>query len=217
MRRGGPPADPKAAQGRKPRSANPQPHDLGRPRRSRTGRSRAAREGDLITGSRNKRHRHARRKSAPPIHDLLHLPDRHDATSSRPSSTKMRHLPKLLRNSLTGTRGSGTRPAQTDRRLAGRSVYFCDPRTLPVAARRQREHQRALHDTLPQRHRPIRLPGGLPPDAVAEELGDRPRKTLRVHETKREDHRTARRRVITSTTDNVTMEGRSNPRCCNHH
>ena len=39
----------------------------------------------------------------------------------------------------------------------------------------------------------------------------------RLHETKREDHRTARRRVITSTTDNVAMEGRSNLRCCNHH
>ena len=39
----------------------------------------------------------------------------------------------------------------------------------------------------------------------------------RVHETKREDHRTARRRVTTSTTDNAAMEDRSNLRRCNHH
>ena len=54
-------------------------------------------------------------------------------------------------------------------------------------------------------------------DGFAKQFTHWPTQNPRVHETKREDHRTARRRVITSTTDNVTMEGRSNLRCCNHH
>ena len=88
--------------------------------------------------------------------------------------------------------------------------------TLKQNTRHQREHQRAPAPVLPQRHRPIRLPGGLP--RRGRRGTQRPAtQNPRVHETKREDHRTARRRVITSTTDNVTMEGRSNLRCCNHH
>ena len=110
--------------------------------------------------------------------------------------------------------GSGTRPAQTDRRLAGHGRLLLRP-ALPVAARHQREHQRAPAPVLPQRHRPIRLPGGLP--RRGRRGTQRPAtQNPRLHETKREDHRTARRRVITSTTDNVAMEGRSNLRCCNH-
>ena len=61
----------------------------------------------------------------------------------------------------------------------------------------------------------LRHRGGSPPGQEVQE--NVTTSNPRVHETKREDHRTARRRVITSTTDNVTMEGRSNLRCCNHH
>ena len=63
---------------------------------------------------------------------------------------------------------------------------------------------------------PIQIPGGLP--RRGRRGTQRPAtQDPRLHETKREDHRTARRRVIASTTDNVAMEGRSNLRCCNHH
>ena len=102
-------------QGPRPQTPFPRTHGHPRsdPRRSRTGRSRA-------TGRRS-HHRQPQQSAIGTLVErttrftiLLHLPDGHDAEHVQQAIIdKMQHLPKLLRNSLIGTR-SGTRPAQTD-------------------------------------------------------------------------------------------------------
>ena len=85
-------------------------------------------------------------------------------------------LPEQLRRSLTWDQGAETgpaRPAADRHRPAG---VLLRP-AQPLAARHQREHQRAAAPVLPQGHRPRRhRPDDL--DAVAAALNSRPRKTL---------------------------------------
>ena len=216
MRQGRTARRPQGGQGRKPRFREPMAMISERPPEIEDRAVPGHWEDDLITGSRNKSAIGTPVERATKFTIPLRLPDGHDAEHVQQAIIdKMASLPKLLRNSLTWDQGGGTRPAQTDRRLAGHGRLLLRP-ALPVAARHQREHQRAPAPVLPQRHRPIRLPGGLP--RRGRRGTQRPAtQNPRLHETKREDHRTARRRVITSTTDNVAMEGRSNLRCCNHH
>ena len=216
MRQGRTVRRPQGGQGRKPRFREPMVMISERPPEIEDRAVPGHWEDDLITGSRNKSAIGTPVERATKFTIPLRLPDGHDAEHVQQAIIdKMASLPKLLRNSLTWDQGGGTRPAQTDRRLAGHGRLLLRP-ALPVAARHQREHQRAPAPVLPQRHRPIRLPGGLP--RRGRRGTQRPAtQDPRLHETKREDHRTARRRVIASTTDNVAMEGRSNLRCCNHH
>ena len=173
-------------------------------------------EGDLITGSRNKSAIGTLVERTTRFTILLHLPDGHDAEHVQQAIIdKMQHLPKLLRNSLTWDQGAELALHKRIGASLDMAVYFCDPHS-PWQRGTNENTNGLLRQYFPKGTDLSVYPEDYL-DAVAEELNDRPRKTTRVHETKREDHRTARRRVITSTTDNVTMEGRSNPRCCNHH
>lgn len=61
---------------------------------------------------------------------LLHLPDRHDAGNVQEAIVKMkkmRHLPKLLRNSLTWDQGSEMALHAKIATELQMDVYFCDP------------------------------------------------------------------------------------------
>ena len=116
-------------QGRKPVTRT-HGHDLGRPRRSRTGL------GGRFHHPAAGRHRHDTRFTI-----LLHLPDGHDAEHvSRPSSTRCSTCP----NSCATAPDLGPKLALHKR--IGASVYFW---TTPVAA----------STSCATRHRPIRLPG----------------------------------------------------------
>ena len=127
----------------------------------------------------------------------------------------MQHLPKLLRNSLTWDQGAELALHKRIGASLDMAVYFCDPHSRGSAAP-TRTPTGSCASTSPKAPTyPSTRRDYL--DAVAEELNDRPRKTLGFMKPSEKIIRTARRRVITSTTDNVTMEGRSNLRCCNHH
>ena len=88
----------------------------------------------------------------------------------------MQHLPKLLRNSLTWDQGAELALHKRIGASLDMAVYFCDPHS-PVAARHQREHQRLLRQYFPKGTDLSVYPEDYL-DAVAEELNDRPRKTL---------------------------------------
>ena len=62
-------------------------------------------------------------------------------------------LPEQLRRSLTWDQGAEMAQHAQLRIDTGLQVYFCDPQQ-PLAARHQREHQRAAAPVLPQGHRP---------------------------------------------------------------
>lgn len=173
-------------------------------------------EGDLITGAKNQSAIGTPVERTTRFTILLHLPDGHDAEHVQQAIIdKMQHLPRLLRNSLTRDQGSELALHKRITTALDMAVYFCDPHS-PWQRGTNENTNGLLRQCFPQRHRPIRLPGGLP--RRGRRGTQRPAtQNPRLHETKREDHRTARRRVITSTTDNVAMEGRSNLRCCNHH
>lgn len=86
----------------------------------------------------------------------------------------MQHLPKLLRNSLTWDQGSGTRPAQTDRRLAGHGRLLLRP-ALPWQRGANENTNGLLRQYFPKGTDLSVYPEDYL-DAVAEELNDRPRK-----------------------------------------
>ena len=133
-------------------------------------------EGDLICGAANRTAIGTLVERSTRFTILLHLPDGHDAEHVQQAIIrKMRSLPKLLRNSLTWDQGS----------------------ELALAARHQREHQRAAQAVLPQRHRPLPIRRGLP--RRGRRRTQRPTtQDPRVHETQRENPRTAQRRMIRS-------------------
>ena len=148
-------------------------------------------------GSRNpaaatKRHRHARR-----AHHQVHDPAAPARRARRrfpyrPSSTRCSTCP-LLRNSDLGPGAELALHKRIGASLI--MIYFCDPHS---------PWQRGTNET------PTSIPS-----AVRRSPGGTQRPA--ANKTKREDHPNCSTPRETSTTDNVTMEGRSNLRCCNHH
>ena len=63
-------------------------------------------------------------------------------------------LPEQLRRSLTWDQGAELAQHAKLRIDTGLPIYFCDP-AQPLAARHEREHQRAAAPVLPQGHRPV--------------------------------------------------------------
>jgi hypothetical protein len=110
-------------------------------------------EGDLLIGNSNKSAIGTLVERATGYALLVHLPDGYKAEQVAPAlAAKIQTLPDTLRRSLTWDQGprcatenrSGSRPGS-------RSTSATQ---LTLAARHQREHQRAPTPVLPQRHRP---------------------------------------------------------------
>ena len=168
---------PQGGQGRKPRFREPMVMISERPPEIGDRAVPGHWEGDLITGSRNKSAIGTLVERTTRFTILLHLPDGHDAEHVRQAIIdKMQHLPELLRNSLTWDQGAG--PALRKRIGASpdMAVCFCDPRS---------PWQRGANENtngLLRRYFPKGTDLSVCPedylDAVAEELNDRPRKTL---------------------------------------
>ena len=153
------------------------PEQIANRPRWRIGRSRATGRGDLITGSRNKSAIGTLVERTTRFTILLHLPDGHDAEHvQRAIIDKMASLPKLPRNSLTWDQGAELALRKRIGASPDMAVYFCDPHS---------PWQRGTNENtngLPRRYFPKGTDLSVHPedylDAVAEELNDRPRKTL---------------------------------------
>ncbi|MDY5588341.1 MAG: IS30 family transposase [Arcanobacterium sp.] len=134
-------------------------------------------EGDLILGAGNKSAIGTLVERTTRFTILLHLPDHHDAGSVQEAIIKkMRHLPALLRNTLTWDQGSEMALHKKIATALNMDVYFCDPHS---------PWQRGTNENTNGLLRQY-FPKGIDLhqfseaylDAVAEELNDRPRKTL---------------------------------------
>ncbi|BCB68419.1 hypothetical protein BLJIH1_07110 [Bifidobacterium longum] len=123
-----------------------------------------------------KRHRHARRAHHQ-FTILLHLPDGHDAEHVQQAIIdKMQHLPKLLRNSLTWDQGAELALHKRIGASLDMAVYFCDPHS-PWQRGTNENTNGLLRQYFPKGTDLSVYPEDYL-DAVAEELNDRPRKTL---------------------------------------
>ena len=147
-----------------------------RPRR-RIGRSRATGRGDLITCTRNQSAIGTLVERTTRFTILLHLPDGHDAEHvQRAIIDKMASLPELPRNSLTWDQGAELALHKRITTAPDMQVYFCDPHSP------WRRGSNENTNGLPRRYFPKGTDLSVHPedylDAVAEELNDRPRKTL---------------------------------------
>lgn len=134
-------------------------------------------EGDLIIGA---GHRSAigtlvERKTRNVI--LLYLPDGHDAGKVQEAIIKkMQHLPKLMRNSLTWDQGSEMALHHEISVALEMDVFFCDPHA-PWQRGTNENTNGLLRQYFPKGTDLSVYPEDYL-DAVAEELNDRPRKTL---------------------------------------
>ena len=134
-------------------------------------------EGDLITGSRNQSAIGTLVERTTRFTILLHLPDGHDAEhAQRAIIDKMASPPKLPRNSLTWDQGAELALRKRIGASLDMAVYFCDPHS---------PWQRGTNENangLLRQYFPKGTDLSVYPedhlDAVAEELNDRPRKTL---------------------------------------
>ena len=178
MRQGRTARRPQGGQGRKPRFREPMAIDLGAtPGESRTGRSRATGRAISSPAAATKAPS-ARSSSAPPGSSiLLHLPDGHDAEHVQQAIIdKMQHLPKLLRNSLTWDQGAELALHKRIGASLDMAVYFCDPHS-PWQRGTNENTNGLLRQYFPKGTDLSVYPEDYL-DAVAEELNDRPRKTL---------------------------------------
>ena len=134
-------------------------------------------EGDLICGAGNRSAIGTLVERATRFTILLHLPDRHDAeTVQHAIIAKMRHLPKLLRNTLTWDQGSELALHHNISTSLDMQVYFCDPHS-PWQRGTNENTNGLLRQYFPKGTDLSIYPENYL-DAVAEELNDRPRKTL---------------------------------------
>jgi IS30 family transposase len=93
---------------------------------------------------------------------LIALPDGHRAELVADAlAERIVALPDELRRSLTWGQGKEMAAHARFSIETGLPVYFCDPRS-PLAARVEREHQRATAPVLPQTHQPRPLHPGRP-------------------------------------------------------
>jgi IS30 family transposase len=86
---------------------------------------------------------------------ILHMPCRDSDTLHEALKARLADLPPLLR-SITWDQGTEMARHLTITKSLGAPVYFCDSHPLALAARLQREHERAPPRLLPQGHRPQR-------------------------------------------------------------
>lgn len=134
-------------------------------------------EGDLITGAANRSAigTLVERTSRNVI--LLHLPDGHDSGKvQRAIVKKMARLPKLMRNSLTWDQGAEMALHGEISVALDMDVYFCDPHS--PWQRGSNENMNGLLRQYFPKGTDLSVYSEDYLDAVAEELNDRPRKTL---------------------------------------
>ncbi|WP_241520241.1 IS30 family transposase [Bifidobacterium catulorum] len=134
-------------------------------------------EGDLICGAGNKSAIGTLVERSTRFTILLHLPDGHDAEHVQQAIiNKMRYLPKLLRNSLTWDQGVELALHKRISTALDMRVYFCDPHS-PWQRGTNENTNGLLRQYFPKGTDLSVYPEAYL-DAVAEELNDRPRKTL---------------------------------------
>ncbi|WP_318788259.1 IS30 family transposase, partial [Bifidobacterium longum] len=177
MRQGRTARRPQGGQGRKPRFREPMVMISERPPEIEDRTIPGHWEGDLITGSRNKSAIGTLVERTTRFTILLHLPDGHDAEHARQAIIdKMQHLPKLLRNSLTWDQGAELALHKRIGASLDMAVHFCDPHS-PWQRGTNENTNGLLRRYFPKGAGPSVYPEDYL-DAVAEELNDRPRKTL---------------------------------------
>ena len=134
-------------------------------------------EGDLICGTANKSAIGTLVERVTRFTILLHLPDGHDAEAVQQAIIdKMQDLPGLLRNTLTWDQGSELALHQRISTALDMQVYFCDPHS-PWQRGTNENTNGLLRQYFPKGTDLSVYPADYL-DAVAEELNDRPRKTL---------------------------------------
>ena len=134
-------------------------------------------EGDLITGSRNQSAIGTLVERTTRFTILLRLPDGHDAEHVQQAIIdKMASLPKLLRNSPAWDQGSELALHKRITTALDMAVYFCDPHS-PWQRGTNENTNGLLRQYFPKGTDLSAYPEDHL-DAVAEELNDRPRKTL---------------------------------------
>lgn len=134
-------------------------------------------EGDLICGAHNKSAIGTLVERTTRFTILLYLPHDHSAlTVQQAIIRKMRNLPRFLRNSLTWDQGSELALHSQISASLNMDVYFCDPHS-PWQRGTNENTNRLLRQYFPKGTDLSIYPEDYL-DKVAEELNDRPRKTL---------------------------------------
>ena len=134
-------------------------------------------EGDLIVGANNKTAIGTLVERSTRFCILLYLPSGHASIEAQEAIVrKMRHLPKLMRNSLTWDQGSELALHSKIGAALDMDVHFCDPHS-PWQRGTNENTNGLLGRYFPKGTDLSIYPEGHL-DAVAEELNDRPRKTL---------------------------------------
>lgn len=177
MRQGRATRKPRGEAGRKPRFREPMVMISERPAEVEDRAVPGHWEGDLITGSRNQSAIGTLVERTTRFTILLRLPHGHDAEHVQQAVIdKMQGLPKLLRNSLTWDQGAELALHKRITTALDMQVYFCNPHS--PWQRWSNENTNGL----PRRYFPKGTDLSVYPedylDAAAEELNDRPRKTL---------------------------------------
>ncbi len=134
-------------------------------------------EGDLITGAASKSAIGTLVERTTRFTILLHLPDGHGAEQVQDAIVKkMAHLPELMLNSLTWDQGGELARHKRIGAALDMQVCFCDPHS-PWRRGTNESTNGLLRQHFPKGTDLSAYPEDYL-DAVAEELNDRPRKTL---------------------------------------